>query len=396
MLTTANITANVPTVSSWDGDVGFVEFGSGNSFVGPSNQLARIATRVLSNGEVLTFPSPCGANCTYNVTLAGPAYQCLEYDPSLPLPNLTIPGYAFDEYDPDTFPYYSVEIVGNQNGSDGLWVLYGPNATIHCTLWNATYNSNINFTNNIPDISTTVDWASPLNATNIIYKTSTYALYSGPQNTLGIVDEWEALNMYTIQKAVSSLLQGYIYVAGVYGGFSTHDTMIGVANFVDITPFNVTFQGNVSDLLESLLINTTLSITNFLSRPALPDLSQRNISQPATYTQVPAFISTYPTKYVYNRLPLWGSYGLALGLATICCVVGGLMVWRNGMVGDLGFSQVLIKTRNPTLDKLCSGTMIATGELKHARLRFGVLTGNEPPSMAFGIEDEIIPIRTRK
>lgn len=299
-LTTANITAYVPTVSVWDGDVGFIEFGSGNSYLGPSNQLSRIATRVLTIGEVLTFPSPCGANCTYHLTLAGPAYRCLEYDPSLPLPNLTGPaGYPFDEYNPDTFPYYSVEIVGNNTG-DGLWVLYGPNATIHCTLWNATYRSNISFTNNIAEISTTVELGSQLNSTNITLPASTYALYSNPQTSLGVLSEWEALNTYTIQKAVSSLLQGYIYVAGVYGGLNTQDTMIGVANFVDVSPFNVTFHGNVSNLIESLLINTTLSITNFLSRPALPDNSGRNVSQPATYTQVPAFI-TESTRTITSR-----------------------------------------------------------------------------------------------
>jgi len=390
----------VPTIASWNGDVGFVEFGSANSYIGPSNQLVRIATRVLTTGEVLTFPSPCGANCTYNVTLTGPAYRCLEYNPSLPLPNLTIPGYPFDKYDPNSFLYYSVEIVGNQTG-DGLWVLYGPNATIHCTLWNATYNSNVNFTNNIARISSTVDLSSPLNATNITSETSTYPLFSDPQNTSGILDEWQAVNTYTVHKAISSLLQGYIYMAGVAGGFVTKDTKIGVANFVDISASNhLTFQGNASDLLESLLMNTTLSITNFLSRAALPVFFQQNVSQPATYTQVPAFVTTYPAQYVYSRLPLWGSYGLALGLATICCVVGGLMAWRNGMVRDLGFSQVLKTTRNPTLDKLCSRTVmasgeIATGEFNHTRLRYGVLPGDEP-RMAFGTEDEIIPIRTGK
>lgn len=395
----------MPTVTSWDGDVGFVEFSSGFSYNGPSNQLRRIAARVLTTGEILPFPSPCGSNCTYNFTLTGPTYQCLKYDPSLQLPNLTIPGYkdAFDAYPSYTIPYYSVEIVGNDTG-DGLWVLYGqpPNSTIHCTLWNATYISNVNFTNNIAEITTTVNGLSQLNSTSIISRNSTYLLLDGSQqNSSNIQPEWEALNTYTIQKAVSSLLQGYIAMAGVFGGLTTKDTMIGVASFVDISELNITFQGSVPELLEGLLINTTLSITNFLSHPALPDLQGETfLSQPAIYTEVPAFVSTYPALYVYNRFPLWIPYGIALGLAAICCITGGFMLWRNGIVGDLTFSHMLVATRNPTLDKLCSETgmtssEMVTNELKDTRLRYGILPGDEP-RLVFGIEEEIITIKKRK
>jgi hypothetical protein len=177
--------------------------------------------------------------------------------------------------------------------------------------------------------------------------------------------------------------------------------MIGVANLVDITPFDVTFQGNVSYLLESLLINTTLSITNFLSRPALPDLSKRNISQLATYSQLPVFTSTYPPQYLYNRVPLCSSYGVALGLVGICCVVGGLMVRPNGMAADLGFSQVLTATRNSTFDKICKESRMANsgmsaGGQKHVHLRYGIFPGDDARMLAFGTEDEIVPIWTNR
>jgi len=70
------------------------------------------------------------------------------------------------------------------------------------------------------------------------------------------------------------------------------------------------------------------------------------------------------------------------------------------MDGGLNFSDVLMTTRNPTLDKVCLGTELAgcemvTNKLKNIRLRYGVLPG-DGPRMAFGTEDEILPIKGRK
>jgi hypothetical protein len=160
-----------------------------------------------------------------------------------------------------------------------------------------------------------------------------------------------------------------------------------------MAPFAFTIEGNVSQILESLLVNTTLSITNLLSGPTI---SNDLTAVAAQYTPVAALVTSYPAKYVYNRIPLWGTYGIALGLAGICSVMGGLMLWKNGMAGDLRFSHVVVTTRNPTLDKLCSGTGMADIKgLEHVRLRYGILPGDEP-RLAFGTEDEIIPINHRK
>ena len=399
---TINTTVKVPTVANLHRDSGLVEFGTGFNYLGPSYQLIRIATRVLTTGQVLTFPSPCGPDCTYNVTFAGPAFQCRPYDSSLPLPDLSaygpnnwVPG-AYLQFD---VVFFSVEVRGADTGN-GLWVLYGPgpNRTTFCTFWNATYNSNVNFRNNIAEITTSVDLLSPLNATNI----TLYAhdLYGAPDNISSVEQQWNTLNTYTIADTVATLLQGYINVTDQFGGFATVDTMIGVASFVDISPWNMSFEGPVLNLIESLLINTTWSLTSFLTRPGLSDLGGVNITQPANYTSVPAIVTSYPGQYVYSHFPLWGAYGIALALVGICAIIGGVMLLRNGMDGGLNFSDVLMTTRNPTLDKVCLGTELAgcemvTNKLKNIRLRYGVLPG-DGPRMAFGTEDEILPIKGRK
>jgi hypothetical protein len=130
--------SSVPVLSALDNDVGFVRTGSAWSYLGSSDQLRRVAARVLTNGEISPFPSPCGSNCTYNITFLGLAYKCIRLAPSATLPNLT---NTTDEINTSLSPssglvtFYAAELSGNLT-VQGLWVAYGsmPNMTIQCTV----------------------------------------------------------------------------------------------------------------------------------------------------------------------------------------------------------------------------------------------------------------------
>jgi hypothetical protein len=63
--TSANLT-NVPVLGSLGSDVGFVLSEAAGNDNGQSDQLLRIAHRVLTNGETITPLSPCGSNCSYS------------------------------------------------------------------------------------------------------------------------------------------------------------------------------------------------------------------------------------------------------------------------------------------------------------------------------------------
>jgi hypothetical protein len=85
---------------------------------------------------------------------------------------------------------------------------------------------------------------------------------------------------------------------------------------------------------------------------------------------------------------------MALGLVAICVLLGGYALLRNEVTSQMSFSQILVTTRNATLDTLCEGATMG-GEymdkgLLRTKLRFSKLSGKE--HMGFGLESEISPL----
>jgi len=66
------------------------------------------------------------------------------------------------------------------------------------------------------------------------------------------------------------------------------------------------------------------------------------------------------------------------------------MLYTNAVVGQLTFSQVLVTTRNPTLDKISKGAGLGgkyiTDRVQKASVKYGKFSGRE---VGFGTEDEI-------
>jgi hypothetical protein len=68
------------------------------------------------------------------------------------------------------------------------------------------------------------------------------------------------------------------------------------------------------------------------------------------------------------------------------------MLFNNGVAADMSFSQVLVTTRNPTIDAICAGAGLGgdniTGEMLGTELKFGELLGGEGHA-SFGVPGEI-------
>jgi hypothetical protein len=75
-----------------------------------------------------------------------------------------------------------------------------------------------------------------------------------------------------------------------------------------------------------------------------------SFKQPAQYTNAIATVITYPATYSYSTAVLWEAYGVAIFVSAMCIVVGAYMLWDNGVNADMSFSQVLVTTRNRSLD----------------------------------------------
>src|SRR5271156_2084496 len=73
----------VPTLIL-DRDIGILQLGTASFFFGGSVGFRRFALSVMSGGEIIPWPSPCGANCSYSVSFPGPAVSCVAGDPNGP------------------------------------------------------------------------------------------------------------------------------------------------------------------------------------------------------------------------------------------------------------------------------------------------------------------------
>jgi len=67
------------------------------------------------------------------------------------------------------------------------------------------------------------------------------------------------------------------------------------------------------------------------------------------------------------------------------------MMYKSGLAGQLSFSQVLVTTRNPTLDKISNGAEMGgkyiTDRVKTVRVRYGKILGTG--KMGFGVKGSL-------
>jgi hypothetical protein len=97
-------------------------------------------------------------------------------------------------------------------------------------------------------------------------------------------------------------------------------------------------------------------------------------------------------------------------MVLVFLIVGGWTIYQDGATFNVGFSRIMVTTRNTTLDEISRGACLGNDpfpmELMNTQLKFGVLNegGHEQEYMgienlqgaghcAFGVPSEITPIR---
>ena len=336
----------VPIVGALDSDVGLVVNYENAGYKGGAPQLHRIAARVLTTGEMIPWPSPCGSNCSYTISFTGPAWHCIQMDTSQPHPNLGTPPVT-------TGPYWAADsfmsgIQGNfPNPQDhGLWIVYGLlpiNYTIHCGLYMATYTTFVSYSNGLRQVTSSV--ARTEHIDDSAKDVDLLTLDASVDNRR----IWTLLNLYSIHNAAARHLIGNIQFT-LKDGLLYHDTLIRLSSFVKVLTRNITFPENFCATLEQYMINTTLSLIDFLQSPPTPQIDGSPISMPAVYTTAVAVIYTLPPRYSYSRSVLWISYSAAIACTAICVAFGYWMFSRNGGHKEMSFAEILSAMREGSLD----------------------------------------------
>jgi len=409
----SNVPTLVPVIGSLNGSAGLYEIENAApiQFGGVTPQLQRLAMRVFTGGEIVPWPSPCGVNCSYDVSFEGPAYNCFDiYDPKLLVGDFRVLYTATEALVDPPNGYNYTNLTGSYQVTDGVWLNRTlANATYlatHCELHAATYNCHVNYTNNVPAITTTVVRGEQIYGSSF---SDMVLEYSGqiPRN-----NRTETLvNYWAIEQAVEGLLSGYLAInrdvsSGINGSTSNLQlwALVGFNESYTELAFPTDFARNV----EELMVNTTLSMAYFVRNPifvpqGLGFNGFANNTPAAISTTVNATMLTFPAVYAYSPRTLWTVYGVSLGVVFVCMIFGGMMFFENGINADLSFSQVLVTTRNESLDALsygsCLGGWTISDELKGSRIKFGELIlrngeiGDWVGHACFGLEKEIGALR---
>jgi hypothetical protein len=396
-------------VSALDGWVNFYEF-LGTlppSFAGPTPSLKRLAMSIFTGGQIIPWSSPCGANCTYVITFDGPAYNCsdtIEPSPTDIAPNgnvlyLTSPGMV------DLPQGASVSnFTTTARFSDGIWIRRnlwdGVIHTTHCKLHSSTYHLNVTYLENIQTIISNVAFHDQIFG-SIFLDLTNFKTGAVKYNSSTLNHTQSLVNFYALEQSVQGLLQGFLRKSQMAAGFNINGTaQIQLWKFVDYgkSPSLLSYPDNFAQTVQDLMTNVTLSLIHLSQNPLPPsDVALGgSAANPATNTTAIATMTTYPTRYNYSASTLWEIYGVALGLVAGCMMFGWYMLFVNGVNSDMSFSQILVTTRNSTLDNICAGAGLGgetiSDTILKTKLKYGELV-HEPDEMggnhAFGLEEEV-------
>ena len=383
----------MPVLAPLDHDIGFIR-----TFY--SMRLQSIANTISTTGQLISWPSPCGLNCSYTVSFVGPAYHCVEFGPYSSIPvNLTDVSVISTNSSTIDIPlfinsslwYWGVDDLGNETRPMGLWIVYDSlERTVRCTLHNATYTTNVSYSNNVQSIWNTLE------VHDAMYDSAAlHAEYIAFLESANLTDEnaWRSLNIFAIHTAVANLVVGWM--APINGAAFMGSSIGYSSGVVDWSSVPPTFPDDLPTKIEDLLTNTTLSLIDL--RNSKVNVSSAinwhfNLSsKPILETLVPATINLYPSIYTYSREVIWQIYAPALGVSLICVILGSFMLHRNGLTGPLSFSQVLITTRNLKLDETIRATWLGgkdiTDQVQKMKVRYGKLV--EVEQVGFGTKDNI-------
>jgi hypothetical protein len=205
LVPTFNASANTSSLIGWGGS-------AEDCYTGAGQDLLRLTTLTILGGSVLSFPSPCGANCTYGISFLGPAFQCQ---------NSTL--------DPDN-PYYNFRSDGEwieTNIIDNVYWLWFLNVetdppnldplnqmqAISCHIYEAIYNVTVRFSDSslfFDDVNITYQnlWEEGVNASSLCIEP--YQYQSTPPGPF-----WDSLNIGAISSSVSTLLNGNVTFSSI-------------------------------------------------------------------------------------------------------------------------------------------------------------------------------------
>ncbi|KAF7913457.1 hypothetical protein BELL_0064g00280 [Botrytis elliptica] len=401
-------------------------------FLGPRTIITRLSTATATQGEILPINAPF-SNATYDVQFYGPIVKCNEADSTTAtiIQNLrdesvaNITGsvtevsnyyYAFvpnlGNYDNSSLPNHGVTVIPQarlqqpQNASNQLWMGYSrytrsrsfqtENHYTVCTLYNASYNININFEEGIQTVTSKSlsvlnsvpypDINTPLSNSLMVQHAYSAYMWSIADLMVGTMGIFQAapsapglpstyFSEITTQIAHTSLL-GSSDLDAFFERKSNDPLGNNNTAVSDQRAQDISLAGNATleELVEELAWNVTCGFLN------------SNLLSPSVNTSV--LSTTSINIYAYHSSTLLLSYGIAIFVALIANSLGAYAYHINGRSHNKSFSAILAATRDSEFGRLLPGGVRGKIPLPEwvleTQLRFVDVDGGEVDECGMG------------
>ncbi|CAM1501657.1 Fc.00g036410.m01.CDS01 [Cosmosporella sp. VM-42] len=420
--------------------------------------LRRLAFATLSGGEVISSPSHCGTNCSYDIAFEGPYFICTEttditlqerhfigtdYYPiyryySARLNDLGLVPHSGLDYNDDVyFPSFFI----NQSAPIGVLSSYenqlvSKTSRLECQPGLVTYELHLEFVNGVRTLS----YSRKDDVQALI---NLYRIYALPPSrnhsekwTKEQLSNLKFTNIYALIDSVAEALTGIYPMYALSKVSNKTTTTLTNGTTVEYDPASKGFAP--LGLRRLGPINGTIVATSYLNknRDSLDptaaielDISADLLNEALAnvtfsalfslpYWSTDVQVTKWGIRNYYsfsNPINLFIPYGASLFVALPFLILGMVALRRNGVTAmDGSFLQILMTTTaSKRLNMRAAGGCLG-GEvnipidLKEERILFGELVKEDVDSLTqgseeetvlqragFGLEDEVVPLRKR-
>ncbi len=340
------------------------------SYNGPAPVTQTVANKALIEGSIATLQSPCGQNCSYNLTFFAPSFKCTP--PTGSRVEARIPSWeAGPTVKGDDVDTLNIKWISDFQSNF--------QSVTNCTSYNSTYTLNVAFEDNKQQIDIRdVSSGSPFGTNQTLFPDDSTCEFSRSQLELKLT-----LNLFqvrpalaAIKDAVSNGLIGSVF-QNMQTGLNVDRTLVLYSLLANNTdPTNPTFSTDTPRLIEEMLRNASVSVMT------------KSLWSTSAMTEV----QTQTNVFVYSPRVLWAGYGSCIGVALPAIVIGMYALWCNGGGGTRVFSLIMSTTRNPALDDVAMEAQDVSGRYtEEPRFKYGRLMDRDGRvRLAFSEEDEKI------
>jgi hypothetical protein len=291
-------------------------------------------------GQPTPPTSPCGSHCSYILSANAPSFSC-----SPGLHDSSRLDWTVDlapSFSPPPYSAANIDVTPSVNEFGGwdfeaeftdftLWSSDPSGGTnLTCVAYNSTYH--VNYTFVASTASVVIDHIVLQQPASQLTDDS-----NATANYYGVL--YSMYNPYFIGKITPWASKSNISFLYNPSGLVLTETSLFNASASSLESGNFTWSSDLPRAMESLVQNITLSILTG--------------SLDAAQTTLATCITTETLQhFAYNARRLWLVYGLGLGTALLCDMVGVVALFQNSFGATGGFSDFLAATRNTELNGL--------------------------------------------